>query len=288
MDNDMNSDVLPTKRSSAKEDRDYLLDYKSVDLSALGGTEILGVSLNNVTRDEAVAVILNWLETGGGPRLVSFLDPVKLMRLRPRAKYGALATESDLALADGAGLEWAASLLHKEIKERIPMMALLMDVVRLAEKMELTIYLLGMSMENVEQAFLNIQRSFPGVRIIGRQGGITGPERERLVKESLRKSSPAIVFLGMGFPRQEQWYKDNKAIFNKAVVFGVDESLDILSGNEKIAPDWMQLKGLAWLWRVLTNPLAAGDFFRTLKFLILVRFHAFRTRKKAPGIQAET
>lgn len=47
---------------SAKDDRDYLLDYQVIQTETLGKTDILGVPFDNVTQDESVAKIYRLLE----------------------------------------------------------------------------------------------------------------------------------------------------------------------------------------------------------------------------------
>lgn len=264
--------------NTAKEDRDYLLDYKSIDLHGLARVSLLDVPVDNVNRDEAVAVILDLLERKSGVQHVMFLDPIKLMRIRPKRKYRAFPDRARLIFADGAGLEWCAKKLRTPIKERIPMIAMLMDVVRLAEKKELTIYLLGSRPEYLERVFFNLQRSFPGVRIIGRQSGHFALGREQLVKESLRKSAPSIVFVGMGFPQQEEWIEANRSVLGNAVVFGIDGALDVLSGLEKKAPDFFQVRGLAWLWRNFSRPWRISRWWHLTHFVLLTLWRSLRTK----------
>ena len=147
--------------ASAREDRDYLLDYKSIDLSSLEKVDLLDVPVDNVDRDEAVACIMDMVERKDGPHFVFFADPVKLMQIRPGKKHSFIARDSAMILADGAGLPWAAQKLGTPLKERIPMIAFLMDVIRLSVKREFTIYLLGSRMEYLEKVFLNLPGASP-------------------------------------------------------------------------------------------------------------------------------
>lgn len=86
----MIGDALLSDQSAgtAKEDRDYILEYKSIDLSGLKRETILDVPVDNITRDEAVAAILEMVEKKDGPHHVLFLDPLKLMRIRRSKKLG--------------------------------------------------------------------------------------------------------------------------------------------------------------------------------------------------------
>ncbi|MBE7437571.1 MAG: WecB/TagA/CpsF family glycosyltransferase [Spirochaetales bacterium] len=265
---------------SARDDRDYLLEYKSIDISRLSRLTLLDVPVDNVSRDEAVACILDLIEKKQGPHHVLFIDPIKLMRIRPGKKLRFIAEQARLILADGAGIVWASEKTVAPLKERIPMISFIMDIVRLATSKQLTIYLLGSRTDHLEKVFFNLQRSFNGIRIIGRQGGHFEENREALVKEALRKSAPDIILLGMGFPQQEIWIKNNWAYLSQSIVIGVDGAFDQLSGEEKKAPDWWQLRGLAWLWRTISRPWLAGRFWATIHFVLLVWWRSFKARKR--------
>ena len=85
--------------SSAREDRDYLLEYKSIDLASLERVDLLDVPVDNVNRDEAVARIMDMVERKEGPHFVFFADPVKLMQVRPGKKLSFIARDSDSQIA---------------------------------------------------------------------------------------------------------------------------------------------------------------------------------------------
>lgn len=261
------------------EERDTLLVYKSIDLSLLNKINILDVPIDNVSRDEAMAKVLDFLEKKDKVRFVLFVDPIKLMRIRPKKKYEKFL-ESDLILAEGKGIDWALKKFKNNLKERISIISFLMDLFRLAHKCDYTIYLLGSKPENVEKVYQNISRNLPGIRIIGRQTGYFSKQWEEKIKESMRKSSPDIVIVGMGFPKQEKWIRDNLDIFTfkdpknpkkvkHSLVIGVDNAFDILSGNKKI-PEFIQLHGLQWFWRLITKPYRIDRWFYLLKFYLLI------------------
>lgn len=267
---------------SSSHERDYLLEYKSIDIDSLERKTVMGVPIDNLTRDEAVAVILESIEKKQGPQHIFFVDPVKLMRIRPGRKLNFIAAQARLILSDGAGIAWAARKLDSPIQERIPMISLIIDVVRAAWKKNLTIYLLGSKIENLEKVSLNWQRIFPGIRIIGRQGGYFNEKRELLIKESIRKTAPDIILLGMGFPNQEKWLQQNWHYFANSAVIGVDGAFDVLSGRQKKAPDSFQVRGLAWLWRSLLRPWNIARWWNIMSFYLYVVFRSmFPEKNKA-------
>lgn len=280
----MDSGIIePELYSSAREDRDYLLDYISVDLRSLRRESILDVPVDNVSRDEAVALLLDLVDKKKGPHMVLFADPIKLSAIRPGRKNHWIAETARVILPDGAGLLWASRMLRRPLKERVPMIAFLMDLVRLSLKKEYTIYLLGSRLETVERVFQNLNKSFPGVRIIGRHGGHFDEQRAELVRQALKKTAPDIIFLGMGFPNQEKWFRDNTDYLGRSVVVCVDGAFDVLSGNEKKAPDWAQTRGLAWFWRTITRPWRLIRFMRMIRFFLSAIVRNLKSSKSEPA-----
>lgn len=272
------------------EEKDILLEYKSIDLNQLKRTSILDVPIDNVTRDEAMAKILNFLEDKKKVRFVLFLDPIKLMKIKSSKKYQNFL-ESDLILPEGKGLQWASKKLKQStaIKERISIISFLMDLFRLAHKSKYTIYLLGSKKENIEKVYKNLSRNLPGLQIVGRQSGYFTKEWEQKIKESLKKCSPDIVLVGMGFPKQETWIRNNLDIFSYesknlklkkySVVIGVDNAFDILAGKRN-TPSYFQVNGLQWLWRLLTKPYRIDRWWYFLKFYVLVIWKNLFDKKK--------
>jgi len=222
-----------------------------------------------------LAKVFDFLEKKAGPYFVQFLDPIKLMRIRPNRKLAGFA-DADLLLAEGGGLEWACRRLRRPFKGRIPLIAFLMDLFRLAHKKNYTVYILGSTPEYVERVYQNLTRSMPGLRIIGRQSGHFNQEREQLIKESMRKSAPDIILIGMGFPTQELWMRANQDCLGNAVVIGLDGAIDVLSGKKKKAPDGIQLKGLVWFWRVLVQPYRLDKLWWMFRFYSLVLWRALK------------
>ena len=270
-------------RASVKEDRDDLLVYKSIDLNQLTRIRMMGLPIDNLSRDETLAYILAAIEKKDSPRHILFLDPIKLFAFRFKPSLKPIMKHASLVLADGGGLVWASRRLGRPLKERISMTAVILDIMRLSMRSDFTVYLMGSQIDHVNEVFFNFQRNFPNVRVIGRQGTAFSQEQEKLIKESLRKSAPDIIFLGMKFPLQELWIKENKKYLGNSVIVGIDNSFEILSGLSKVNPDWVQTRGIDWLWYSLKHPWRLLRFFVIFCFYFYALFFSlfsFRRRKK--------
>ena len=240
--------------NSAKEDRDDLLVYKEININELERNKVLGIPIDNVSRDDALACVLNAIENKKGVQHIFFIDPLKLIKIKFNKKLRNIINSSFLVLAEGSGIPWSARMLGTQVKERISISAMIMDLLRLAMNNDFTVYLLGSKPEYLQKVFFNFQRSFPNIRIIGRQPRINDEKFEVLIKESIRKSSPDIILLSMDFPYEEYWIHENKSFLNNSIVVSVDDAFEILSGLKKKSPDWINLRGFNWLWNCIKNP----------------------------------
>ena len=188
---------------SYKEERDLVLEYNQVDLSDARITNVMGIGVDNITRQQAVVRIMEMIKTGGVYHIIP-LNPYKIIRFKANADLRLIAGAADMRLPSGAGIQWAAKMLKTPIRERIDILSLIMDVVRISEIKEFSIFLVGGRPEITERAFFNIRKSFPKIRIVGRHGGYFSEDREKSVIEAMRKSEANIVFVGLGFPREER------------------------------------------------------------------------------------
>jgi N-acetylglucosaminyldiphosphoundecaprenol N-acetyl-beta-D-mannosaminyltransferase len=262
--------------NSAKEESDFIYLYNQIDLGSLKKTPLMGVDFDQVNMDQAVAKILHMIEKKESHHHVLFLDPPKLMKMREGKKLHRITKKASLVLAEGAGLSWAS---QGEIRDRIPVIGLMMDLIRVAEIKGITLFFLGGVDSVIEKVFFNLSRHFPKIRIVGRHAGHMSRQRELMVKEAIRKTSPDVIFIAMDFPDQEVWIENNSGYFGKAVIIGIGGAFDVLSGQAKKAPDWFQLNGLSWLWRVIIKPYRLTRILNLFHFFLYGLWSRFRNPK---------
>jgi N-acetylglucosaminyldiphosphoundecaprenol N-acetyl-beta-D-mannosaminyltransferase len=253
---------------SYKEERDLILEYNQVDLGDARITNIMGIGIDNITRAQAVVRVMEMIKSGGVYHIIS-LNPYKIQRLKSNADLRLISGAADMHIASGAGIQWAGRVLKTPVRERIPLLSFIMDLVRIAEIKEFSIFLVGGKPEIVERAFFNIRKSFPKIRIVGRHGGYFNDEREKSVIEAMRKSEANIVFVGLGFPKEDKWIHDIKGEFKNAVFISVGGSIDIISGEIRKAPAFFMERGLEWFYRIISKPWRVGRLFRVTMFVLM-------------------
>lgn len=263
---------------SYKEERDLILEYNQAAEEDYRVVNIQGLGIHNLTRVQAVARIMKMIEAGGTHHIIS-VNPYKIQRIKSNNDLSIISNRADMHLAAGAGVEWAAKRLGTPIQERIGSLSLMMDLIRLAEVKEYTIFLVGGRPEVVEKAYTNIRKSFPNIRIVGRHGGFFSADRELSVIEAMRKSEANIIFVGLGYPREDKWIYKIRNEFSNTVFISVGGNLDIISGTARKAPPFIVDRGLEWFYRIITRPWRVGRMARTKIFFISVFFKGLFKKK---------
>ncbi|HOP61900.1 MAG TPA: WecB/TagA/CpsF family glycosyltransferase [Spirochaetota bacterium] len=265
--------------NSYKEDRDLILEYNQISVEDAGIVNILDIGIDNLTRQQAVFKVLKMIEDKGVHHVIT-LNPYKLAKIKSNSDLRLISDRADMHLASGAGIQWAARMLKTPIIERIGVLSFMMEVVRLAEIKEYSIFFVGGKPEIAERVFFNIKKSFPQIRIVGRHGGYFNQEREKSVIEAIRKSEANIIFVGLGFPKEDRWINSIKHEFKNAVFISVGGSMDTISGDIRKAPDYFMQNGLDWFYRIITKPWRYLRLLRLVLFVISVMFRKIFRRKR--------
>ena len=69
----------------------------------------------------------------------------------------------------------------------------------------------------------------------------------------INKSKINILFVALDAPKQEPWMYDNYKKLNY-VLIRIGVAIDFISGNKKMAPKFIEFLGLAWLFRLISEP----------------------------------
>lgn len=256
---------------SWKESRDLILEYNQVDLRDAGISNIMGLGLDDVSFKQAIVKVVKMIEDGGVHHVIN-VNPYKLVRYRANIDLNIIYGKASMKFATGAGVAKLARMSRKPIKEEIHFLSFLMELIRLSELKEYSIFLVGARPETAERAFANILKSFPQIRIVGRHGGYFNKQRESSVIEAIRKSEANIILVGMGFPKEDKWIAKLKMSLQNAVIIGVGGSLDVISGENRKAPAFFMEKNMDWVWRIISRPWRMFRLVRVAFFYIHVFF----------------
>jgi len=215
--------------------------------------DILGVEFYPVTLQGALETI-DWMmnQESGRTRLVITANPVMVMTAQKDPEFMDILKRADLIVPDGVGIIWAARKKGLDLPERVTGVELAYGL--LGQEPSPKIFFLGGKEGVGVRAAENAKQMFPGARITGVCHGYFSLDEEHQVVKTIRDSQSDILFCAMGSPKQEKFIWKYRHELGAKVGIGLGGVLDVLAGDKKRAPEYIQKMGLEWLYRLILEP----------------------------------
>lgn len=226
-------------------------------------TDVLGVAFDNVTLEEAVDRALAMLEEEG-PHLVATPNPEIVQRANKDPEFAGILAGADLVIPDGVGVMYAAKILGRPLKARVPGIDFAAELMKRGAGKRL--FLLGAAPGVAEQAAVNLRAAYPGLVVCGTHDGYF--QEDGPVIEAIRAARADIVFVCLGSPKQEKWIAAHGQAAGARLYIGLGGSLDVFAGRVARAPERFQRLGLEWLYRLAKEPSRIGRMAKLPLFLV--------------------
>jgi len=217
----------------------------------LNRIKILNVDIDDFTKKELINELTESIKYDQRKFLVT-ANPEIVMMANKDLTFAKAVREADYVVADGIGLIIGSKILGHPLKERIPGVELMQELLDLASRNHFSVYLYGAKPEVLKKLHTVIKDSYPGVSIAGYSDGYTSSPEE--VAKQIEATTPDLVFVALGAPKQEKWIDHHYPNFSKGVFVGVGGSFDVLSGTVKRAPKIWRTLNLEWLYRIIKQP----------------------------------
>ncbi|TQS12909.1 WecB/TagA/CpsF family glycosyltransferase [Microbispora hainanensis] len=222
-----------------------------------GRVRVGGVLLDPLTEAQVVARVMAAAERGTGGHVVT--PNVDICRAAARdPSLRALIDAAELAVADGMPLVWASRLLGRPLPERVTGADLIWSLTGAAAARELPVYLIGGPPGVAAAARDALCERHPGLVVAGVHappyGFETDPAALAEVRERLVAARPSLVFVGLGFPRQDRLIAELRTGLPGAWFVGCGAAIAFAAGSVRRAPGWMGDHGLEWLFRLISEP----------------------------------
>jgi N-acetylglucosaminyldiphosphoundecaprenol N-acetyl-beta-D-mannosaminyltransferase len=214
---------------------------------------ILGIPIDNITEDEAIAKIAAFLETGGAHQ-VATVNPEFLMEAQKNAAFRRVLRAASLAVPDGFGLILAARWQGAAFRGRVTGVQLTQRIAALAATRGYRMFLLGAAPGVAEATATVLQTRYPALTIAGCFAGSPHPRYEPFLRQIIAAARPDILLVAYGHPQQDLWIARNQPFLQIPVATGVGGVFDYLSGRVPLAPAWLRRIGLEWLYRLFHQP----------------------------------
>lgn len=239
---------------------------------------ILGVRVDDVTYEEAVARIEGFIAEGG-PHAVVTPNPEFVMLARRDPEFRALLARSALAIPDGVGLLWAARWLGTPLRQHVRGTDLVHRLAARSEAAGWRWFLLGAGHGVAAAAAAALRQQYPDLQVAGSAAG--SPERQE--DEQTRSVIAAaggvdLILVAYGAPAQERWLDRNLGPLGIPVGIGVGGVFNYLAGLAPRAPALIRRLELEFLHRLVSEPWRWRRQFALPKFAALAAAAALRAR----------
>lgn len=214
---------------------------------------VLGCRVDRVDTNAALARIEQFL-AAGKPAQVVTLGAEMANLAHDDARYRAVVNAADLVVPDTIGIVLASRWIGVPLPERVAGIDLVERLCAVAVQRDVAVYLLGGASGVAAAAGVALTQRHAGLRIAGADHGYFDDAESGAICERIRASGARLVFVGLGFPRQEYWIHDHLAQLGAAVCVGIGGSFDVLSGRLARAPAAVRRAGLEWLYRLVREP----------------------------------
>jgi N-acetylglucosaminyldiphosphoundecaprenol N-acetyl-beta-D-mannosaminyltransferase len=231
------------------------------DAGPVGGqareATLAGIAFDRLTETEVIEHIIDAMRLGRGGWVVTpNIDICRLTGRDPRLQE--LVSSASLVVPDGTPLLWAAALRGDPLAERVTGSSLIYSLTAAAAQHGRSIYLLGGDPSVPAQAAGQLRRRHPDLLIAGTDappvglgvsdGGID------IIRARLAATTPDIVYVGLGFPKQERLVARIAPAFPATWFIGCGAAIPFVAGTVPRAPRWMQRAGAEWLFRLAMEP----------------------------------
>lgn len=251
--------VVAKLRSRLSGDHSWGRDESSREVAEAGPPRVRveGVPFNRQTQSEVVDSVFHALGNARGGRIVTpNVDIMQQVRRRP--ELGEVLRTADIVVADGMPIVWASKLRRTPLPERISGADLVWSLAQRAATEDRSLYLLGGRPGVAQRAGATFAEQNPGLRVVGYDAPEWGfersPEQMQQVIDKLIAAKPDLVYLALGFPKQDLVAATLTRHLPNTWFLGCGGALDMAAGEVQRASDTLQRFGGEWLHRLAMEP----------------------------------
>ncbi len=216
---------------------------------------ILGVNIAITNMQDTVKLIVEQIDELQG-NFICLSNVHTTVMSQKDEEYRNIQNSAFLALPDGSPLSLVQRLRGYRMAEQVAGPDLMAELWKATENTEISHYFYGSTPETIEALEKNLKKEYPGIKIVGMEAPPFRPLTEAEDAEAvarINQSGAAIVWVGLGAPKQEKWMYEHRGKVN-ALMLGVGAGFDFHAGTVKRAPAWMRKHYLEWLYRLIQDP----------------------------------
>jgi N-acetylglucosaminyldiphosphoundecaprenol N-acetyl-beta-D-mannosaminyltransferase len=216
---------------------------------------VLGALIDALSWPDAIDRLVRWGDARSS-RYVCICNVHSVVTAAQDPAFMQVLNNADMATPDGMPVAWMLRRLGRPSQQRINGPDLMYRYLAEAQQRGQVVSFYGSTPDTLQQLRGALLKAFPGLRI----GTMISPPFRALLAaeqatfvEQINAAGTAVLFVGLGCPKQEGWMADQRGSVH-AVMVGVGAAFDYHAGTVSRAPRWMQNAGLEWLHRLASEP----------------------------------
>jgi N-acetylglucosaminyldiphosphoundecaprenol N-acetyl-beta-D-mannosaminyltransferase len=233
-----------------------------------GRVPVAGVGFDPLTEAAVVGYVRDALARGEGGRIVTpNVDILRLAGADPAVR--GYLDDATLVLPDGTPVVWASRLSGRgRLPERVAGSSLIWPLSEVCAEDGRRVFLVGGAPGapgipgGAQRAAAVLGIRYRNLRVAGcaspEYGFERHPDRWAEVRADIIDAKPDLVFVGLGFPKQERLIDDLRPELPGTWFLGCGASINFVVGDQRRAPVWMQRLGVEWLHRLAQEPRRLG------------------------------
>jgi N-acetylglucosaminyldiphosphoundecaprenol N-acetyl-beta-D-mannosaminyltransferase len=227
------------------------------DCSEQASFLVMGVRVDAVQIPDVVARMRQWIYNGNACCSIAPTGMHGVVEAQRDAYFKTILNATDLVVPDGTPLVYIGRNRGHVLPRRVYGPDLLLEFCAATEAQGYRHFFYGGAPGTAERLAQSLQVRFPGLQIAGALSPPFRPlntEEDAEIMATIARSTPDLLWVGLGTPKQERWMHEHKGRLSVPVMVGVGAAFDILSGARQQAPRWMREHGLEWLFRLRQEP----------------------------------
>ena len=215
-------------------------------------TKVLETYISNTTISEVAQIL-----TSSSKNLVAICNTNTVVRSLKNEMLRETLNSFNIKTPDGFPIAKALSIINREKQERVDGYKVFLETIQEGLKHDTKHYFFGNNEETVQLMIKNIKEKFPNIKIEGYlcPDVLSSSELVSLYKETLSKTNANILWISLGFPKQELFMYElvNTVEVNSNLV-GIGGVFNWVAGTKMKAPEWIANLGLEWALRLVQDP----------------------------------
>lgn len=236
--------------------------------------KIFNTAVDDVSEEASRKILSDFMDEGGFHWVFTPNTEI-VMALKGDREKARIMNGADLVVPDGIGLVIGSKMGGHPLKERVTGYDLSLYLLELAREKNKSIFFLGGEPGIAKEAKKRVEEKYGPIVagehhgfFKGAHRGFENSEEEAAVIRAINESGASILFVGLGFPKQEDFILNNQdKLKHITLAIGNGGVLDVLAGKAKRAPDIFIRLHLEWFYRLLKNPSRIGRQVAIPKFL---------------------